>query len=360
MNNSDIELDKKIFSLYYAAEPQVLKTLDLCRGDSDFRKVYITSDNQKKLVIKHTSNSFTDGKRICAWARLIDEYNKIDIYCPHIVPNRMGKLFYKYEDNGHDYYIYAEEFAKYQTAEQIGADKLRDGDGKECYFDDMLRSVGKVAAQHFDFCDFASGYCLLEPFSPPDTTDEATETAIIFRDFVKENIPKYYPRVEKLMELFYQNQAQLRKLYSKLPLSCFQADLNDSNVLLDENNNFNGLIDFNLSGKESVLNYTVRASFWYIPSKKLRGENGECLYFYDEKLDELRMRLFLDNIKCIEQTYAYSNYEREVFPVLLRYLNSFWWHHVNDIKDIKDDDAKIESLLRWLERQMTRDDIRLP
>lgn len=359
MTTNTNEQNERIFSLYYSSAPKILDSFDLCRGEEDFRRVYITDGDGKKLAIKHTSNAFTDGGRICAWARLIDEYNRLGIYCPRIVPNRDGGLFHKYEENGRAFYVYAEEYAKFQTAEKIGDKNLKDADGRICYYDDMLRSVGIVGSRHFDFCDFASGYCLLEPFSPSDTTDEATETAILLRDYIKDNLPKFYPRAQGLVEMFLSNQAELRKLYEHLPVSCFQADLNDSNVLLDGDNKFAGLIDFNLSGRDRVLNYTVRAAFWYVPSKNLRGENGECLYFYDKALDELRTERFLYNLKRIEETYTYSDYEREVFPTLLRYMNSFWWHHVNDIKEIKDDE-KVDALLCWLERQMTRDDIRLP
>lgn len=287
-------------------------------------------------------------------------YNKLGIYCPQIIPNRSGELSYKYTKNGRNYYIYAEDFAKYNIAENIGIEKLKDSSGKRCYLDDMLRSVGKVAAQHFDFCNFNSAYSILTPFSTSDTMDEGTECATIFRNYVRDNIPKYYLKVEKLMELYFSNQCEVQKIYEKLPVSCFQADSNDSNVLVDNNYHFAGLIDFNLSGKEPILNYTVREALWNASLKSLYGEHGERLYWYDSGLDKLRIELFIHNITCIQEHYSYSKIEREAFPVLFRYMNSFWWHQVDEIKRIKDDDWKIELLLRWLEHQMTRDDIRLP
>jgi hypothetical protein len=41
-------------------------------------------------------------------------------------------------------------------------------------------------------------------------------------------------------------------------------------------------------------------------------------------------------------------------------VNSFWWHHVSAAEEAKDDDEKLEMLFDWLEKQMTREDIRLP
>lgn len=51
-------------SLYYDTEVSDVKTLDLCRGDDDFRKIYIADDGHRKLVIKYLSNTFSDKHRI--------------------------------------------------------------------------------------------------------------------------------------------------------------------------------------------------------------------------------------------------------------------------------------------------------
>ena len=51
-------------SLYYDTEVPNVKTLDLCRGDDDYRKVHIVDDGHRKLVIKYLSNTFSDKRRI--------------------------------------------------------------------------------------------------------------------------------------------------------------------------------------------------------------------------------------------------------------------------------------------------------
>ena len=160
--------------------------------------------------------------------------------------------------------------------------------------------------------------------------------------------------------MFYKRQTEFSTVYSSLPTSCFQADLNDSNILLDENNHFVGFIDFNLCGKEPILNYAVREALWGVSDKRLFDEKNSRLYFYDNELDELRIKLFLENIGYIQENYEFNKLEKEVFPILFRYMNSFWWFHLDEIKLIKEDERKITQLFDWLEYQMTRDDIRLP
>ena len=54
-------------SLYYDIEPVDIKILDLCRGDDDYRKVYIVDDGNRKLVVKYLSNTFSDRRRIKGW-----------------------------------------------------------------------------------------------------------------------------------------------------------------------------------------------------------------------------------------------------------------------------------------------------
>lgn len=347
-------------SLYYDTDVPDVKTMDLCRGDNDYRKVYIADDGHRKLVIKYLSNTFSDKRRIEGWFRLMDEYRKIGLYCPAVVPNRNGERLHCDTVDGRNYYTYAEEFSVYETAEHIGKEKCKDAQGYDCFTPDVMRSLGKIASAKLDILDWPSAYCLLEPFCAPDTTDEATECAEAFVKYIRENLPTHSARAEALLKMFYERQEKLRAVYHLLPTSCFQADLNDSNILLDGSNHFVGLIDFNLCGKEPILNYVVREALWGVSDNRLFGEKDSKLYFYDKELDDLRINLFLVNIGYIQENYKFSELEKEIFPVLFRYMNSFWWFLLDEVKLVKEDGRDVTPIFDWLEYQMTRDDIRLP
>ena len=97
--------------LYFDTEVSPVKILNLCRGDDDYRKVYIVDDGRRKLVIKHLSNNFSDRRRIEGWFRLMEEYRKIGLYCPSVVPNLNGELLHCDTLDGRDYYTYAEAYS---------------------------------------------------------------------------------------------------------------------------------------------------------------------------------------------------------------------------------------------------------
>ncbi|MBQ8393152.1 MAG: hypothetical protein IJX51_05195 [Clostridia bacterium] len=345
-------------NLYCKTTPESIKTLDLCRGEEDFRKVYIVTSNKSKFVIKHCSNCFTDHNKIISWYNLANKYNAIGIYCPKPILNLNGNMIYHYLENNRDYYVYAEEFAKYKTAEQFDKKNSTDFNGIPLYIPDLMRSIGKVGNAHFDFLNFSSHFCLFEQHSPPyNLDDETSQAAYKFTEYVKTNLPQYRIRLEKIINLFNIVKEKLRKVYSQLPVSCFQGDLNETNILVDENYNFSGIIDFNVCGREPVLNYAVREALMHIENKILFDNEGNELYFYDKNLEKIRVDSFMKNIKYIQEYYEFNELEKNTFPLLLKYISSFWWEQVYAIKQMKGDTEKVNMIFDWIELQLTRNDI---
>jgi hypothetical protein len=346
-------------NLYYEHEPENIQVLDRCRGDDDFRKIYLTTNEQRKIVIKHTSNSFTDKMHIEGWFRLAEAYRNIGIYCPSPVSNLKGENIYSYVENGKTYYVYAEEFAEFPTAESIGEDKFKATEERPIFLRQMMKSLGSVAEAKLDVVSFHSGYCLLEPYAPPDTTDETTECALLFVEYVRNNLPSFKKDADEIWERFSQIKDTLQEKYNMLPTSCFQADLNLSNILLDEKYDFAGLIDFNLSGKEPSLNYLIREALWWADDDAMY-DNGNALWYYDEKIDARRMEYFCKNMEYIGEEYRFSPNERGLFPVLFQYINSIWWGDIRELKRIKDTPDQISCFLKYIKKQLMRTDISLP
>jgi len=345
-------------NLYCTNPPEHIETLDLCRGVHDFRKVYIVSDGQKKFVIKHCSNEFSNLEKITGWFHLADSYNDLGIYCPACIPTLSGNSIFHYTENHRDYYVYAEEYAKFYTATQIGRENLNDATGQPIYLPDLMRSIGKVASAHFDFLNWPSQFCLLEAHSN-GATDETTLAAMKFSKQIDNICPEFHERMENILNLFFKLQTELKNIYFQLPASCFQGDLNDSNILLNQNNQFAGIIDFNVCGREPVLNYAIREALMHIEDSVLFDEDGNELYFYSDELETIRVRSFMKNIGYISELYTFNDFERSVFPLLFRYISSFWWEQVHALKQFSNNKNKVEKILDWIEFQLTRQDIQL-
>ena len=71
------------------------------------------------------------------------------------------------------------------------------------------------------------------------------------------------------------------------------------------------------------------------------------------------MKSFLENMSYIQETYTFSDEEKKAFPIILRYINTFWWYSLSDFEFFSKDDSKVEKIFDWFEFQMTRDDIKL-
>ncbi len=274
--------------------------------------MYIIESRTQKLVIKYTLNTFTDDERITGLLALTEAYNKLGIYCPQNIKTLSGNPYYKYEVTGKIYYIYAEEYARYQTAEYIGEDQYKNSDGVPRYYEGMFKSVGKVANAHLNVMQLPSAYCMLEPFCPPDTTDEQTECAELFFEYIYKNIPQFTAEADELKRIFYLIKDKISKVYHLFPTSCFQADLNQTNVLLDDNGFFAGLIDFNLCGKEPIINYVMRDALW----RSNIFDDGAFLTLEEYEENDLKRRgLFLSNLQIINEEYHFSDIEREMMFV---------------------------------------------
>ena len=71
------------------------------------------------------------------------------------------------------------------------------------------------------------------------------------------------------------------------------------------------------------------------------------------------MKSFLENMSYIQETYSFGEEEKQAFPIILRYINTFWWYSLSELEAFSQDDSKVEKMLDWFELQMTRNDIML-
>lgn len=163
-------------------------------------------------------------------------------------------------------------------------------------------------------------------------------------DIAKELPSQFLEQVERIWNRYVQNRDELSAYYDKLPSSVFQADLNHTNILLDEKGKFAGIYDFNLCGKDVFLNYLLR-EVPYI----YKGRKTKCLQ-KDPVLDSV-----LHAFSVVKEIYHFNDLEKKAALPLWRCLKPLWWPSIQKLKSAIGDLEKIQEALDDVEYQQTRE-----
>ena len=311
----------------FTTEPvKEYSTKNSSHGDDDFREaIFVTVESGRKFVVKVACNSFTTTESISMWKRCAGEYLKFGYYCPQIFVSVNG-CFPTVNYKGHECVAYAEEYSIYGSADNAANAKP--------YRDDLYVMTARIAAQKFDYTDIPSAYTLFDLF-PGDETDEVTDNAVDFREYCQSLPERFAKRADRMFHRWEENRKELETVYHKLPFSVFQADFNDTNVLLDKEGRFVGIYDFNLAGRDEFLNYLFR--------EIIRGS-------FEEELAEI-----LRALKISGSYYCFSEDEIKAAPLIYRCVKPLWYTRVYTLKEAKDDQDAIQACLDEMEYAQTRE-----
>ncbi len=326
---------REIFALFSEKAPADVWVTDTGRGEKDFRHAAVfTAEDGERLVIKLSDNDFTSPERIGVWQRTAAEYRALGYYSPGISPARDGTFPYV-SYKGRRCVAYAEEFAKYRILEERTDDDT-DGIESDEVFRDKWIMTAKVAAKRFDFAPFPSGYCLFERFCPSDKTDEVTEQAAEWKAQADKLPPRFGEQVGRIWLLWQKNRAELEKVYGTLPTSVFQADLNTTNLLVDDEGHFVGVFDYNLCGREVFLNYIFRENY---------GRD------FERELEKIRRVLEISS-----EHYEFSREERQYALMLYRCLKPIRKDfEIEELIKSGADEAAVSECLDRIEHYLTAD-----
>lgn len=314
-----------LIALFTDEESQDFSVINSSHGEEDFRETLIVKlKSGKKIVIKVANNSFTTGETIKMWQRCTEEYTKQGYYCPQIhtaMDDSFPKVCYK----DRICIAYAEDYSIYQSADQCRSVKP--------FREALYRMTAKIAKQRFNYTNIPSGYCLFELF-PGDEVDEVMENALDFYEYCKTLPEPFYDQTSRMFSRWKNNREELEKLYFKLPFSVFQADFNNTNVLVDSEGNFVGIYDFNLAGKDEFLNYLFREIY-----------SGS----FDEELSEI-----LRALEVASEVYSFSEEEILAAQLIYRCVKPLWYTRVLTLKQAGQDYDKVKDILDEMENAQIR------
>ena len=175
-----------------------------------------------------------------------------------------------------------------------------------------------------------SAYCLFETFCPSDKTDEVLENALSWKEYAETLPDEFKEQVQRIWMLWTENRKALEPIYKTLPTSVFQADLNPSNILLDNSGKFVGIYDFNLCGKEVFLNYLFREIF----------ESD-----FRQELDRI-----IKTLQTVSKYYHFSETEKNLALMLYRCIKPLWFNKLQKLKGLQNDMDAIKEHLNKTER----------
>ena len=322
-----------IFQLFFDELPDRYDIKNTSRGDEDFREAIIAEWNSgEKYVIKLSDNDFTFPEKISIWKRCVEEYRKLGYYCPRIYSSKQGD-FPRVTYKKHHCVVYVEEFCKYNIVEERCCEDSKEKLSFDIKWADAAwMMTAKVAAKQFDFCSYPSAYCLFETFCPSDKTDEVLENAMEWKRYSDKLPERFQPQIQRIWQRWMSNRNELEQIYFKLPSSVFQADLNTTNLLLDEQGEFVGVFDFNLCGRDVFINYLFREIHWQ----------------YEEKY-------LLETLKNVRQVYQFSDLEIKAAPLLYRCIKPLWYTEIERLKEAGIDESAIQLCLDRTEELQTKE-----
>ena len=323
----------RVFRLFFDGEPAAARTVYTSRDDADFRAaVFVDTARGSKYVLKLADNDFTFPERIAVWKRTAEEYRKLGYYCPVIYPDRSGG-FPIVDFCGRRCMAYAEDFAPYRPAEdRFNGDSAANDAVCESWRRDIWRMTARVAAQYFDYTQYPSAYCLFETFCPSDKTDEVLENALAWKAYADTLPDVFRAQTDRIWRLWTENRAALEPVYKTLPASVFQADLNPSNILLDDAGRFVGVYDFNLCGRDVFLNYLMRENY-----------SG-----FQKEIAMIR-----DALRIASEVYRFSETEKRAALMLYRCLKPLWYSKLKTLQDLGTDREAVQAFLDETEHSLT-------
>ena len=318
-----------LFHRFFDGDPVSAEVIDTSRGDSDYRNtVILTVPGGSKYVLKIAANDFTFPEKIRVWQRTVEEYRQAGYYCPRIFCDKNGG-FPSVEFQGRTCFVHAEEYSKYRSLEdRCAADEDKMEQEYDRYLKDIWSMTAKIAAKRLEYTEYPSAYCLYETFCPSDTIDEVLENALEWKKTADSLPDVFSEQAQRIWQLWNNNREDLKETYKKLPTSVFQADLNATNLLVDDDGSFRGIYDFNLCGKEVFLNYLMR-------------ENNS------EKIPEA--------LKISSEYYHFSEEEKQAALPLYRCLKPLWWTAVRDLKKAGNDAEAVRRCLDRAEKLLTEE-----
>lgn len=348
---------EEIIRLFHSERPTEYTLKSIRLDDDDSRWILFVNFGPKKYVIKLASNGFTSAERVRGWVDIIAEYKKLGCYSPAILQSLQGNYADNVMFNDKNCVVWEEEFTEHHLQDTLDKSVYTAPDGKFVYHDEVIEFVAKVGQKHFTNFPYNSGWTRLEPVSPDEEMDEVSECVETFASLVREKAPSFLPRWEHILSLFEENKQKLSEIYSSLPTSVFQSDEAGSNLILDDDGHFLGVIDYNLAGKDVVINRFLSTILFAYSYHRKKESDPNALPMLNQETQDSLIEITLDTLRKMRKHYTFSDIEAQAAPLLFKYISCIEYAQISALHKHANDSGKLTQLFDFMEHELLRDDI---
>lgn len=343
MNNH--QLDNILSKL---EKPQKLKESTLinrCRKDEDRFIHIVKAENNESFVIKFYKNNYNTIEKVNGWATLARIYKKHEINVPEFKKFKDGNYSILNEYDGASYLVWVEEYICKKTLDDLNLDKNM----SENFLNQLGSCLGKMhnAAKKDNLkFNWNSPWVLFDKFSEDDEFDENYLNAYSLYNELK-NLPVDVNLIENIWKDYNKKRDNLKNGYDKLPNGAVQGDLSTNNILVDDNNNMYGIIDFNIAGNDIFVNHLMEEGiflsyasddFWNTPEEILKMESKLSNFIKGYCENYTLSPKEINKMKCLYQIIRPFRMEK-VYPTIR-------------LAHEKKDFDKINKRLQWIYSEM--------
>ena len=298
------------FQIHHAEK---VEFVDSSQGEDDIRHNYIID---KKYVLRLNSAKVMTEERLTELNTLIERYRSFGMKAPLFLKAENGRFVVELDGNN----CYLSEYLDLPLAEAV---KFR---CREELMRQRLVFISRFAQtfKNVDLVETVSMFSIfdLAPYdklSGLDIDEKQENLNQLVADLTQAGYVELAQKVNAKNE---ELRRQLKPIYKELPRCVFQGDENFSNLCVDENDQINGLFDFNMSGTEVIANYLANNAFM-----------GHFCY-EDEILDkytpkevlQILLDAFHQSTALIREHYSFTEQEFSAYQIYgkIAMISAYW------------------------------------
>ena len=296
---------------YFQIDNEIINfASDTSRSETDIR---INFHVNKDWVIKINSKNKLTQSQFVELNKVVENYNSSGIYAPRFIKSKMGKYLYEFRFEGRLFVAWVEENAPFEVS------SFND------YSDEIKIEVLKKNARYMSFNsnkDLMSRWSMWSIIELPDwevEIDEKQQNYLLLRkelsSIKQSNIISIIDEVNQTC------RNKIKEVLPHLKKCSIQGDLNASNILI-KNNEFMGLIDFNMSGKEVNINNILNETRYTHILSDFENLSAKQIF---EKMNSYRDYL----LSHVFEYYVLDNFEKSIWNEYRKIVDLFLWPNVS-------------------------------